>query len=114
MPIHLEQFLQPTEIIELREMATHSRGWTYLLKLLRSLEQEARKNLQSFRTPNDAFERRGYSNGISLILDSLQNLYTNREDNNDSTSSSATKPESGSKPDSAGNEPYYLSTRYPG
>ena len=71
---NLEHYLQPEEITYLREMAK-SQGWTYLLKLHRCLETEALKQLQLFQDSNDAFQRRGYANAITLIREITESLY---------------------------------------
>lgn len=41
---------------------------------------EAQKQLQLFRNSNDAFERRGYANAISMLNDVLRTLYDDRSD----------------------------------
>jgi hypothetical protein len=35
----------------------------------------ALRDLQGFREPNEAFEKRGFSKGISLVKDALQHIY---------------------------------------
>lgn len=76
----LEQYLSPEQITELRLMATRSHGWTFLLRLLNSLEAQAQKQLQLFKNSNDAFERRGYANAITMLHDVLRTLYDDRSD----------------------------------
>src|SRR5438874_1074660 len=85
--IDLQRFLEEEEILDLRELAKH-RGWTPLLKLLRALEAEALRGLQGFRDANEAYEKRGYSRGVSLIVDVARTLYDTRTEAKDASNPS--------------------------
>lgn len=61
-------------------MATRNNGWTYLLRLLASLEAESQKQLQLFKDSNDAYEKRGFANAISMLRDVFRTLYDERSD----------------------------------
>lgn len=108
MPAPMEHFLTKEEIQYLRTMAERSQGWTYLLKLLRLLEEEALRQLQSFRSSEDAFEKRGYANGVSMVVGIIKSLYMERTDgspsgtraNKDAASDSSTESEPDTKPES--------------
>ena len=78
MAPRLDEFLSEPEITELRKMAEHSQGWTYLLKLLRALEQVGLRQLSEFKNADDAFEKKGFARGITLCRDVVQNLYNTR------------------------------------
>src|SRR5438046_1381904 len=80
MPAPLEHFLTQEEVLYLRQMAERSQGWTYLLKLLNLLEQEARQQLQGFKNSDDAYEKRGYTNGVSMVANIVRSLYMERTD----------------------------------
>ncbi len=41
---------------------------------------EAQKQLQLFKDSNDAYERRGFANALSMIHDVLRTLYDERSD----------------------------------
>lgn len=52
----------------------------------------ALRDLQAFKTPDQAFEKRGYSRGISLVLDALRSIYdVTHGGNNDSASNDAAR-----------------------
>jgi len=74
--VDLSRFLLPEELADLQDLAKH-RGWTPLLKLLRSLEATALRDLQGFKSHEDAYEKRGFSRGVSLVSDVLRTLYDN-------------------------------------
>lgn len=61
-------------------MATRNRGWTSLLHLLRSLETEAQRQLQLFHNANDAYERRGFANAVTMLNEVMRTLYDDRSD----------------------------------
>lgn len=61
-------------------MATRSPGWTSLLRLLRSLETEAQRQLSLFKDPNDAYSRRGFATAITMMKEFLESLYADRSD----------------------------------
>jgi hypothetical protein len=74
----LEQFLSKTEAEQLRRMAEHSPEWIYLLKLLDSLAQVATAELVTFRTNDEAWQRKGFARGVNLVREVIRNLYDTR------------------------------------
>lgn len=61
-------------------MATRSQGWTSLLRLLRSLEVEAQRQLSLFQNAEDAYSRRGFATAITMMKEFLESLYDDRSD----------------------------------
>lgn len=59
------------------------REWVTLVRLGQKLHQEAANQLISFRDANDAYEKRGYAQGVRNFLDAIQTLYDSTRTPND-------------------------------
>jgi len=68
------RYLEQPEIDDLKQLVKH-REWTVLLKLFRCLEIEVQQELEGFKTPEDAHEKRGKLQGIRLGVEVVTNLY---------------------------------------
>src|SRR5205807_1161505 len=91
--INLEALgLSETEIVALKEMATHHKGWTYLIKLLRLWEREALQQVALFKDSNEAFERRGYCNAVTKLYATFLHLYDNRGEEQEDDGTGGSRP----------------------
>jgi hypothetical protein len=73
--VELKNLLSSDEIADLQELSKH-REWVSLLKLVRKLDDNAIAELLRFSTSEEAFKKQGKVEGIRLLLDTLQSLYT--------------------------------------
>src|SRR5207245_9113792 len=75
MGLRLEDHLSVEEARQLRVMAEQRQEWTYLVRLLASVEASALRQAVEFSKAEEAFERKGYAKGITTCRDLIQQLY---------------------------------------
>ena len=75
MGLRLEDHLSVEEARQLRVMAEQRQEWTFLVRLLASVEAAALRQAVEFSDAQEAFERKGYAKGITTCRDLIQQLY---------------------------------------
>lgn len=71
---YLVKQLSEQEKEQLVELTQH-REWSYLTKLLKECEDEAKNIAVNFNTPQEAFKRQGYFEGVRMLVYMITNLY---------------------------------------
>lgn len=70
----VNRYLAPEQVEDLKDLVKRP-GWTALLKLFVCLEAEVAREFESFKTHDEALERRGKLAGIRLGVETVTNLY---------------------------------------
>ena len=72
-PALIAQWASKDELVDL-QMLTKQSGWGILLRYLKKLELEAMRDLQAFKTPEEALERKGFANGVAKAVNFISPL----------------------------------------